>query len=134
MNLKNDKISDLVKPSDFIITSKEKIINRWVERINYKLKNILIINKDEDDPENEIYPNSVLDIDLECDLEHDKKEVKLTPDIYESIINIFISYAGWKNVGYSFFDETEDTYPFHRFSFYFGDGDHNKHEDSFKIT
>lgn len=133
MNLTDNKFLDLVKPSDFIITSKEKIINRWVERINYKLKNILIINKDEDDPENEIYPNSVLDIDLECDLERDKEEVKLTPDVYESIINIFISYAGWKNVGYSFFGSKED-YPFHRFSFYFGDGDHNKHEDSFKIT
>lgn len=117
MNLTDNKFLDLVKPTDFKITTNEDVIERLVERINDELLEFLGNNENADgeNPEGEIYNDTILSIELECN----EGDTALKENIFRGVIDIFQTHAGWKVVTYSFIDETKNDYAYHKFSFYF---------------
>lgn len=108
---------ELVKPTQFKLTSNTVIIERLVDLINdylkIKLENNLSV--EDNDIDNEIYEDSF--IEFECDNDDEEYDA----EVVKAVIDIFENFAGWPKVEYRFVEETEEEYAHYSFFFYFKD-------------
>jgi len=110
MNFKDFNPEDLVKPSDFELTTQDVLFEEVLQTVNDELEQVR-------DSGEEIYESSDANVIVTLDEDAGGDEA-ISGDIIARIKQTY-QEIGWKDVTYKFEEEEEDTYAVHTFTFFF---------------